>query len=83
MQILNIETEFEVFECKFKQDSKHLNPNSQRHSKHSNANLNPKSNYSKGTRRIRKGFEAFESKLEPFERDSKHPNQNPNHSKGF
>ena len=32
---------------------------------------------------IRKGFEAFEYKFEPFERDSKHLNANSNHSKGF
>ena len=32
-------------------------------------------------RTIRKGFEAFECKFEPFETDSKHSNANPNHSK--
>ena len=30
---------------------------------------------------IRKGFEAFEVKFEPFERDSKYLNVNSNHSK--
>jgi len=30
MQILNIRAKFEAFECKFKQNSKHLNPNSNR-----------------------------------------------------
>ena len=34
-------------------------------------------------RTIRKGFEAFESKFEPLERDSKHSNANSNHSKGI
>jgi len=28
---------------------------------------------------IRKGFEAFECKFEPFKRDSKHSNANSNH----
>ena len=32
---------------------------------------------------IRNKFEGFESKLEPFERDSKHSNANCNHPKGF
>ena len=32
---------------------------------------------------IRKGFEAFECKFEPFERDSKGSNANSNHSKGI
>ena len=32
---------------------------------------------------IRKGFEAFECKFEPFERDSKHSNVNLNLSKGI
>ena len=32
---------------------------------------------------IRKEFEAFEGKFEPFEKDSKHLNANSNHSKGF
>ena len=32
---------------------------------------------------IRKGFEAFEYKFEPFERDSKHSNVNSNLSKGI
>ena len=32
---------------------------------------------------IRKGFEAFQCKLEPFEKDSKHSNPNSNHSKCF
>ena len=32
---------------------------------------------------IRKGFEAFECKFEPFERDSKYSNANSNHSKGI
>ena len=31
-------------------------------------------------RTIRKGFEAFECKFEPFERDSKHSNANSNNS---
>ena len=58
----------------------------QRDSKHSNGNLN----HSKGIRSlrmeirtIRKGFEAFESKFESFERDSNHSNPNSNHSKGI
>ena len=34
-------------------------------------------------RTIRKGFEAFEWKFEPFERDSKHSNENSNHLKGI
>ena len=34
------------------------------------------------TRTIRKGFEAFKCKREPFERDSKHSNRNSNNSKG-
>ena len=32
---------------------------------------------------IRKRFEAFKSKLKPFERDSKHSNANSNHFKGI
>ena len=32
---------------------------------------------------IRKGFEAFKFKFEPFERDLKHSNANSNHSKGI
>ena len=32
---------------------------------------------------IRKGFEAFECKFEPFERYSKHSNANSNHLKGI
>jgi len=32
-------------------------------------------------RTIWKGFEAFECKFEPFERDSKHSNANSNNSK--
>ena len=43
--------------------------------------------HSKGIRsirmQIRKGFEAFQCKFEPFKRDSKHSNTNSNHSKGF
>ena len=46
------------------------------------------SNHSKGIRNIRiqirtiqKGFEAFESKFEPFKKDSKHSNGNSKHSK--
>ena len=31
---------------------------------------------------IRKGFEAFECKFEPFERDLKHSNAKSNHPKG-
>ena len=34
-------------------------------------------------RTICKGFEAFECKLEPFEKDSKHSNANLIHSKGI
>ena len=34
-------------------------------------------------RAIRKGFEAFECKFEPFERESKGSNANFNHSKGI
>ena len=34
-------------------------------------------------RTIGNGFEAFECKFEPFERDSKGSNPNSNHSKGF
>ena len=34
-------------------------------------------------RTIRKGFEAFQFKFEPFERDWKHSNSNSNHSKGI
>ena len=34
-------------------------------------------------RTIRKGFEAFECNVEPFERDSKRSNANSNHSKGI
>ena len=34
-------------------------------------------------RTIRKGFEAFEWKFEPFERDSKHSNPNSNRTKGI
>ena len=30
---------------------------------------------------IRKGFEAFELKLKPLKKDSKHSNENSNHSK--
>ena len=59
-------------------------------SKQSNVNLN----HSIGSRSnriqnltIRKGFEAFEWKLEAFEQNSKHSNansnQNSNHSKGI
>ena len=50
-----------------------------KHSKHSNANMN----HSKGfrsipmqIRTIRKAFEAFRCKFEPFERDLKHSNAN-------
>ena len=32
---------------------------------------------------IRKGFEAFESKFEPLQSDSKHSNPNSNHSIGI
>ena len=32
---------------------------------------------------VRKGFEAFECKFEPFEKDSKGSNANSNHSKGI
>ena len=32
---------------------------------------------------IRKGFETFKFKFEPFERDSKYSNANFNHSKGI
>ena len=32
---------------------------------------------------IRKGFQAFECKFELLERDSRHSNPNPNHSKGI
>ena len=32
---------------------------------------------------IQKGFEAFDSKFEPFEIDSKHSNACSNHSKGI
>ena len=80
------------FECSFEPFESH--------SKHSNGN----SNHSNGIRNIRmlirtirKGFEAFEFKLQtirkrfeafectfkPFERDSKHSNGNLNHSKGI
>ena len=52
-------------------------------SKHSNAN----SNHSKGFQIeiwiIRKGFEAFEWKLEPFEKYSNNSNANSNHLKGI
>ena len=34
-------------------------------------------------RTIWKGFEAFKSKFQPYERDSKHSNANSNHSKGI
>ena len=34
-------------------------------------------------RAIRKGFEAFECKLDSFKIDSKHSNANSNHSKGI
>ena len=34
-------------------------------------------------RTIRKGFEAFKYKFEPFERDLKHSISNSNHSKGI
>ena len=34
-------------------------------------------------RTIRNGFEAFECKFEPFERDSKHVNADSNNSKGI
>ena len=34
-------------------------------------------------RTIQKGFKAFECKFEQFERDSKHLNENSNHSKGI
>ena len=32
---------------------------------------------------IRKGFKAFKSNFEPFERDSKHSNVNTDNSKGI
>ena len=32
---------------------------------------------------IQKGFEAFECKFKPFERDSKHSNPNSNYLKGI
>ena len=32
---------------------------------------------------VRKGFEAFECKFEPLEKDSKNSNGNSNHSKGI
>ena len=32
---------------------------------------------------IRRGFEAFEWKFEPLEKDAKHSNANSNHSKGI
>ena len=39
------------------------------------------SNHSKSIETIRKGFEAFECKFEPFERDSKHSDAHSNRSK--
>ena len=32
---------------------------------------------------IRRGFEAFESKFKPLKKDSKHSDDNSNHSKGI
>ena len=84
-QICSIRKDFEAFECKFKpfeRDSQHLKPNSKHlkgirsiqiqirttwDSSHSNTNFN----YSKGIWSIRTKFEAFECKLEPFERNVK------------
>ena len=64
----------------------HSNPNSNQDRKVSNANAK----HLKGIRSIRmqiktirKGFKAFESKFEPFERDSKDLKANLNHSKGI
>ena len=43
----------------------------------------PKGFESKFESYIRKGFEAFEWKFEPFEKDWKHSNANSNHLKGI
>ena len=40
-------------------------------------------NFRNRIRTIRKGFESFETNLEPFERDSKLSNANSNHLKGI
>ena len=86
MLILTIQTVFEAFECKFETFEWDL--------KHSNANCNTWKGIQSirmqirtiqkwlmQIRIIRKGFEVFECKLLPFERDSKHSNANSKHSK--
>ena len=88
MQILNIWTKFEAFECKlepFKRDSKHSNANSnlEMDSKHSNANSNHSKRILMEIRTIWKGFEAFECKFGTLERVSKHSNANLKHLKGI
>ena len=89
MQILTIQKGFEAIKCKFEpleRDAKHSNPNSNHSKGHSNAS----SKFSNGLwgfriqiLTIRKGFETFESKFKPLERDSKHSNANCNLLKGI
>ena len=54
--------------------------------KNSNANFNPSNqfrNIEMQILTIRKGFETFECKFEPFERDLKDSNANSKYSKGI
>ena len=83
---------FEAFEWKFEAFEsywKDSNANSN-HSKGFRSILMQYSSHSKGIgsiriqiRTIRNGFEAFECKFEPFQRDLKGSNSNSNHSKGI
>ena len=95
MQIRTIRKGFEAFECKFEpfeRDSKHSNANSN-HSKGIRSIRMQIRNVRKCfkfeykfklfERDDSKGFEAFECKFEPFDRDSNHSNANSRHLKGI
>ena len=82
MQILNIRTKFEAFECKFLPFERvwsirieiltirkgfEVFDYKYEPFERDSKHSNPNSNHSKASRTIPKGFEAFESKFEPFE----------------
>ena len=89
MQILTIQTKFEAFECQFEAFYQIVSIQNgfqalEAFERDSNANSNHLDQiWSIGMqiRKIRKGFEAFIYKFEPFKKDSKHLNTKSNHSK--
>ena len=89
MQIQTIRKGFKCFESKFEpleRDSKHWNANSNHSKRIRSIRIQIRTNSKRIWMLIqhqttRKGFEAFNSKFEPLESDSKHSNANSNHSK--